>query len=101
MATVMYGREVFIWYSFHVYVVCVSLLQCMINANSCIKTLYEDRVNNVEDCESCDCHVTVSATYLEKWKNVIEIRSTLGHVARSIERYDIVFNMGYGCAHLL
>ena len=35
---------------------CVDLLQCM--ANSCSKTLYVDRVNNVEDCESCDHHAT-------------------------------------------
>ena len=36
---------------------CVGLLQCM--TNSCSKTLYVDRVSNVEDCESCDCHVII------------------------------------------
>ena len=99
MATAMYGIEVFIWYSFQ----CpysVGLLQCMPNTNSCSKTLYEDRVNNVEDCESCECHVTVSAAYLEKRKNVIEVHSSLGHVVRIIGRYDIVFNLAYGYAQL-
>ena len=38
-----------------------------------------------------------SAAYLEKRKNVIDVRSSLGHVVRSIGRYDIVFNMAYGC----
>ena len=42
-----------------------------------------------------------SAAYLEKRKNVIEVHSSLGHVVRSIGRYGIVFNMAYGCAHLL
>ena len=27
--------------------------------NSCSTTLYVDRVNNVADCESCDCHVII------------------------------------------
>ena len=36
---------------------CVGLLQCM--TNSCSKALYVDRVNNVEDFESCDCHVII------------------------------------------
>ena len=52
---------VFIGYGFHVCAVCVGLLQCM--TNSCSKTLYVDRVNNVEDCESCDCHVIIILYY--------------------------------------
>ena len=35
----------------------ICLLQCM--TNSCSKTLYVDRVNNVADFESCDCHVII------------------------------------------
>ena len=35
----------------------IGLLQCM--TNSCSKALYVDRVNNVEDFESCDCHVII------------------------------------------
>ena len=42
-----------------------------------------------------------SAAYLDKRKNVIDVRSSLGHLVRSIGRYDIVFNivfnMAYGC----
>ena len=38
-----------------------------------------------------------SAAYLEKQRNVVDVRSSLGDVVRSIGRYDIVFNMAYGC----